>query len=256
MTQEKQKKDKKQHSEKIEITWKQATLRLLREFWLALTLSFLWTITKVFFYPDNDVEGNPPKNLILYAISTFSYALAFTSYITGNFWRVKRQGAQEKGISKTLENIREYSFQTINYVTGGDSYIFLTCDKGSLPVFRLRQMGQYPIPKLLIVMHDVVGGVKEYYQIPFSTSYVSAPIDFQIPTLNDGDEKRYSINIITPNAAITGVRQEYILRKKGAIIFHANKAVLIFNNQKIVNEEVDNGFLNAGEENNQLFQYF
>lgn len=254
MTKDK-KKDKNQKSEKIEITLGQATLRLLREFWLALTLSILWTIIKVFFFPDNDAKGNPPESLILYGISTFCYAMAFTSFFTGNFWRVKRQGAQEKGISKTLENIREYSFETINYVTGGHSYIFLTCDKGLSPVLRLRHMGQYPIPKLLIVIHDISGGIKEYYQIPFSTEHVSTPINFQIPAINDGDEKRYSISVITPNAAITGVRQEYILRKKGGRIFHATKATLMFNNQKIVNEEVDNGFLNSGEDNNQLFQY-
>lgn len=100
---------------------KRTAKQLCKEFWLPLIAATGWVayswVGQAFSMKD--------------AITHFSGSFFFVSYMTGQFFRVRKQAGMEASVAnlqqrleKMIDDFHEKSLWTINHITGGDSYCY------------------------------------------------------------------------------------------------------------------------------------
>ncbi|KHA70059.1 hypothetical protein NZ35_27515 [Pseudomonas chlororaphis] len=101
--------------------WKRTAKQLCKEFWLPLIVATGWVA----------YNWVGQTFSIKEAITHFSGSFFFVSYMTGQFFRVRKQAGMEASVAslqqrleKMINDFQEKSLWTINHITGGDSYCY------------------------------------------------------------------------------------------------------------------------------------
>ena len=116
-------------------------LQILKEFWLPLCLSALWVAYNLF-------GGNGEAWDAKKVVNIFGPTFFFFSWLTGQFFRVKKQvkvenslGSMEKRLERLFEELETKTRNMIDHVSGGNSFPWIqigmvnsATDKGTLMV--------------------------------------------------------------------------------------------------------------------------
>lgn len=128
------------------MTLSMTTLKqLLREFWLPLLVAVGWTSYAVW--------GNPLS--LKTVITTFGPAFFLASWMTGQFFRVRKQESVQTGFSSLesrLESLvgqlETQAREITHYTTGGDSYCYFGIgvdDSNNISTWTVVHQGKYPL---------------------------------------------------------------------------------------------------------------
>lgn len=97
-------------------------LQILKEFWLPLCLSALWVAYNLF-------GGNGEAWDAKKVVNIFGPTFFFFSWLTGQFFRVKKQvkvenslGSMEKRLERLFEELETKTRNMIDHVSGGNSF--------------------------------------------------------------------------------------------------------------------------------------
>lgn len=142
--------------------------QLIKEFWIPLLISIIWTLINIYLIFD-DNEANLKTNAINY-VNIFGPTFFLVSWLTGQIFRVKKQMNVEHNLNKVenklisiTEQLENKTNQLINFTTGGDSYFYYKVtnnipDKESF-YFTIegQYVGEYPLcnVRILFLMQDV-----------------------------------------------------------------------------------------------------
>lgn len=152
---------------------KNVCFQLIKEFSIPFTLSVCWTVYVVYDTPLNLKD----------VISAFGPAFFLSSWMTGQFFRVKKQENMKQGIESVedrMENLLKAlevrTQEIVNYTTGGNSLCYFAVNfRGFISTWTLLHSGEYPIYDLSIESIDVDEFIKcnELHQVcPRKNFYV------------------------------------------------------------------------------------
>ncbi len=136
--------------------WKRTAKQLCKEFWLPLIAATGWVA----------YNWVGQTFSIKEAITHFSGSFFFVSYMTGQFFRVRKQAGMEASVAslqQRLENViddfQEKSLRTINHITGGDSYCFAEPELSRPTFFTIQWLvknaGNYPMYQVNAKIDDL-----------------------------------------------------------------------------------------------------
>lgn len=126
---------------------------IFKEFWLPLAIAIGWT---VYVSWGNSFEL---KNII----SAFSPAFFLASWMTGQFFRIKKQESVQQGINsvetrveKLLVELENKAKELVCYTTGGDAFCYFNIEmSGNSSTWTVVHQGQYPLYNVGAVVVDV-----------------------------------------------------------------------------------------------------
>lgn len=100
--------------------------QLIKEFWLPLVLSILWVLYNIF-----SSEGSAEWD-IKKVVNIFGPTFFLLSWLTGQFFRVKKQTTVEDQFSTIISrvnnlftNLEEKTNEMVNHISGGNSFPWL-----------------------------------------------------------------------------------------------------------------------------------
>lgn len=133
--------------------------QMLKEFWFPLMLSILWTIYNIY------GDGNRGEWSVQKIVNTFGPTFFLLSWVTGQFFRVKKQtkvedsfGSMEVRFKELMDKLEAKAEETIAHISGGDSYPWVQfCGIGSPNTWGLIVMnhGNYPLYDVTVRITDL-----------------------------------------------------------------------------------------------------
>lgn len=101
--------------------------QIVKEFWVPLFLSIAWVLYNI--YDNGTAERWSIKNIV----NVFGPTFFLLSWLTGQFFRVKKQtkvedsfGTMERRLKELLSEIERKTNQMIGYISGGNSFCYLS----------------------------------------------------------------------------------------------------------------------------------
>ncbi|WP_039918725.1 hypothetical protein [Cellvibrio mixtus] len=133
--------------------------QILKEFWFPLILAVLWTIYNI--YVDENRGGWPVQKIV----NTFGPTFFLLSWVTGQFFRVKKQakvedsfGSVEVRFNELIDKLEAKAEETISHISGGGSYPMAQfCGIGPPNNWGLivRHHGSYPLYDVTVRITDL-----------------------------------------------------------------------------------------------------
>ena len=133
--------------------------QLLKEFWFPLMLSILWTTYNI--YGGGNRSGWPVQKIV----NTFGPTFFLLSWVTGQFFRVKKQtkvedsfGSMEVRFKELMDKLEAKAEETIAYISGGDDYPliqFCQMDSPNAWGFIVVNHGKYPLYEVTVRITDL-----------------------------------------------------------------------------------------------------
>lgn len=115
--------------------------QFINEYWFALILTVSWTLFRLYNFSIIKADYRifiveSTGNIIEHAIASFVTALAFTTFFTNNYFRIKATLSTDRSLQETV-------FQ----LTGGDSYCYLmfAINQEDVGAIRVVSHGDYPM---------------------------------------------------------------------------------------------------------------
>jgi hypothetical protein len=117
--------------------------QILREFWLPLLAAMCWTAYVLWSMPI-DLKA---------VISAFGPAFFLASWMTGQFFRIRKQEYVQSGLSSVetrlqslVEQLEMHAKEITHYTTGGDSYCYFGVGvNGNTATWTVVHQGKYPL---------------------------------------------------------------------------------------------------------------
>lgn len=144
--------------------------QIILEFWFPLTFAVLWTILRVLSAPDASTGW---QQTVLNCIGTFAPAFFFLSFLSGQWFRVRKQLKVEGGLISVEQRITDLvghmemqashlekqAKDIVGYTTGGESYCRVMCafdgTKSDSLVLIAIHCGEYPLTNIDIRVCDL-----------------------------------------------------------------------------------------------------
>jgi hypothetical protein len=144
--------------------------QIILEFWFPLTFAVLWTILRMLSVPDPSTGW---QQTVLNCIGTFAPAFFFLSFLSGQWFRVRKQLKVEGGLTSVEQrltalvghmeqqanHLEKQAKDIVGYTTGGESYCRVLCafdgtNPGSLMLMAIH-CGEYPLTNIEIRVCDL-----------------------------------------------------------------------------------------------------
>ncbi|WP_432217075.1 hypothetical protein ACREYJ_17270 [Pseudomonas kribbensis] len=133
--------------------------KLAEEFWLPLLCAIGWVVYSGWGKPFSVQD----------TITHFSGSFFFVSYMTAQYFRVRKQARMEASVTtlterleKMIDDFQEKTLWTINHITGGDSYCFAEpqLSRPSYAGIRwdVKNCGVFPLYQVTAKIHDLDRG--------------------------------------------------------------------------------------------------
>lgn len=137
---------------------KAVVIQLLKEYWLSLSVALVWFLYTILCQPHNWPA----------AIGAFASAFFFVSWLTGQYFRVRKQNkvdgslqSIQSNITSLLEELDQKTKDIVGYMTGGDSFCYAyPLFNGGTPGYfdwGFINEGEHPLHDVSVQMYQVSG---------------------------------------------------------------------------------------------------
>lgn len=216
--------------------------QILKEFWFPLLISITWS-----FY---SVTGQEGASTIKF-ISTLGATFFFTSWFTGQYFRVRKQNKVDsdfqfvhKSLGSVIQELKDATKDMIGYQTGGESYCYLMYSSGIETVIH---QGKHPMFEVAARIVDI----EELHSLSASGNLSLEALNQNqrsygelIPghckmgtkwNLGNGTQRRFNIFWTARNGGFTQLLR---LKKMNNIWYHATK----IERGEIIFEDIQEGY--------------
>ncbi len=159
-------------------------IQIFKEFWLPFTAAALWSFYSMY----NSADGFRTKDVL----SSFGASFFFFSWMTGQFFRVRKQvaversfGSLEARVEGMVSKIETETDRMISNVTGGKSFAYVIVGApnriNNISDIILVHAGDYPIQEVTISMADLDMIDPSNPNIAFEAAYRSFHVSMLLP---------------------------------------------------------------------------